>query len=101
MQQSQFLYLRFVAFAVSQMTERTEITTDNLLFGGFLTDLIIDDAVAGHINTHIGWGFIWAGAIDLLEHLIKDWEDFDVAVVVDGGYAIRGEVIWVDHIHVV
>lgn len=47
------------------------------------------DTVAGHIDTHIGRGFIRTVAVDLHEHSTQHRENFHVAVIVYSCFSIN------------
>ena len=91
----------FGAVAPAQVRSGGVVPADDLLLGGVTDGLIVEDAVAGHVDTHVGGRFIRALAVDLLVDAVQDREDLDVAVVVDGGLAVGFEVERVDHVDVV
>ena len=70
----------------------------NLCFGSFLANLIINNAVANHIDTHIGWRLIRAGTCDFLHHGLEHRKSLNVAVVVNGNFAVSLKVIWIDDV---
>ena len=77
------------------------VAADDLLAGGLPAGIIIADAVAGHVDTHVRRRGVGRGAQDLLEQAAQDREDLDVAVVVDGLDAVGSQVEGVDHVDVV
>ena len=91
----------FGAVAPAQIRAGGVVPADDLLLGGLTDGVIVEDAVAGHVDTHIGGRFIRALTVDLLVDAVQDREDLDVAVVVDGGLAVGFEVERVDHVDVV
>lgn len=68
------------------------VTADDLLAGSFLADLIVDDAVSGHVYAHICRGFVGAFAVNLCKDLVQYGENFNVTVVVDGSFSISFQV---------
>ena len=81
--------------------ERLVVAADDLLPARLAADLVVADAVAGHVDAHVRGRGVGGGAQDLLEQAGQDREDLDVAVVVDGLHPVGGQVEGVDHIDVV
>ena len=81
--------------------KRPVVAADDLLLAGRAADLVIADAVAGHIDAHLRGGAVGRGAQDLLEQALQDGEDLDVPVVVDGLDPVGRQVEGVDHVDVV
>ncbi len=46
------------------------VTADDLLLGGLLTDFIVNDAFAHHIDAHVRRGFVGAVSVDSLKNSI-------------------------------
>ena len=89
------------ALAVAALAQGGIVAADDLLTGGGLTGLVVKDAFARHVHTHIGGGLIGALAGDMLKDGAQNGEDLHVPVVVDGGLAVGLEMEGVDHVHVV
>ena len=87
--------------ALTLAAQRGVVAADDLLAGGLADRLVVEDAVAGHVDAHVGWGFVRALAQDLLKGGAQHREDLDIAVVVDGGGAVGLQVERVDHVDVV
>ena len=77
------------------------VAADNLLTGGCTAGLVIDNAVANHVDTHVRGGLVGAEAQDLLEHGNQNGECLHVAVVIDGGDAVSFQMEGVDHVDVI
>ena len=81
------------------VAEVAEIAADDLLPGGLAHDGVVGDAEADAVHAHVRGALVGAG---LLGHLLPDGaeerERVDVAVVVDGGLAVGGEVVRIDHV---
>ena len=100
-QQLELAHAALVAETHADIAERLIVAADDLLAGGLAAGLVVNDAVARHVDAHIGRGVIGTFAGDLLEDGGNDREDLDVAVVVDRGDAVGLEVERVDHVDVV
>ena len=83
------------------MTERPEITADDLLFGCLTYRLVIADTETHHIHTHLRRGLIRALAVDRFEERVKYREYLYVAVIVHRRLARSLQMEGVDHIHVI
>ena len=77
------------------------IPADDLLAGGGAADIVIHDAVARHVNTHIRGRLVGALTLDLLEDRAEDGEDLHIPVVVHGDITVSLQMEGVDHIHIV
>ena len=77
------------------------VAADDLLAGSLAACLVIEDAETGHVDTHIGRGFVRAFAEDSLKDGAEHRIDLNVAVVVDGGLSVSLEMERVDHVHIV
>ena len=71
------------------------------MFCRSLTDGIIADAEADHVDAHVRGRFVGRCSLNLFENRAEYRENSDVAVVVDDGRAIGFEVEGVDLIDVV
>ena len=74
---------------------------ENFFLRGLADDIIVHDAVPGHIHAHVRGGLVGGGAGNALEHGLQHGENFHVPVVVDGGHAVGLQVEGVDHVHVI
>ena len=64
--------------------------------------LVVDDAVARHVDAHIGRGIDTGLSPAICSKMARsDRENLDVAVVVDRGHAVGLQVERVDHVDVV
>ena len=91
----------FGSGALFTLTERLEVAADYFVLRCVAAGVVINNAVARHIDTHIGGRLIGALARYLLKDGVQNGEHLNVAVVVDGGYSVCLKVIGVDHIHIV
>jgi len=91
----------FINLAFFVVTKRNQISTNNLLFGSVSANIVIDDAKAGAIDSHIRgrhiFGFLPG---DFFDDTFDDRKYFQVPVIVDGGFTICFQVEGVDHVHV-
>ncbi len=76
------------------------ISADDFHFCGFRYRVVVVNAVACHVDAHIGRGLVGTLAVNALEKLAQHREDLDVAVVVYGRLAVRFQMERVDHVHV-
>ena len=83
------------------MVECGVVATDDLVVGGLAADVVIADAVAHHIHTHVGRRFVRVLAVDSLEEGVQHREYLDVPVVVDRRLAVGLQMERIDHIHIV
>ena len=77
-------YFFFSTVACEKGIAALIVTADDLLAGSFTAYFVINDAVSGHIDTHICRGFVRAFSHDLFKHCLENREDLYVTVVVDG-----------------
>ena len=90
----------FGTVSVSQSVERIVVPPDDFIVGRFAADLIILEAVAYHIHTHVRRRLVWVFAIYAFEDRIQDREYLDVPVVVDGGLSVGLKMERVDHVDI-
>ena len=64
-------------------------------------DVLVGEAVAYHVDSHVGGRLVGILTVDALEEGVQHWEYFDVAVVVDRGTAIGLQMERVDHVDIV
>ena len=77
------------------------VPADDLLLGSTTAGIVIYDAVARHIDAHIGRTFVGRGAVNALENGIEHREDLDITVVIDGGDTVGFQVERINHIDIV
>ena len=63
--------------------------------------LIIKDAMAGHVDAHIGGRLVRRFSEDVLEHRVQNGEHLNVTVIVDRCFVICLKVERVDHVDIV
>ena len=68
---------------------------------GLAADLVIADAKARHIDTHIGGRLVGRGPHDLLKQAAKDGEGLDIAVVVNRRFAVSLQMEMVNHVDII
>ena len=78
-----------------------EVAAHDLQTRGIAAGIVVHNGVSGHVDAHIGGALIGAFAHDALHHGFEHGECFDVAVVVDGGLAVRLQMERVDDVRVV
>ena len=77
------------------------VAANDLLLGGFAHHLVVEYAVAGHVDTHIGGRLVDVlTAHHLGQQRAHHGEGLQVAVVVDGGGAVGLQMEVVDHVDV-
>ena len=69
--------------------------------GCFPHGLVVNNAVANHVDTHISGGLIGAIAQDLIEHGDQNGEGLYIPIVVYGGHTVSLQVEGIDHVYVV
>ncbi len=90
-----------VAVAVCEAVEGCVVSADDFVFGSFAADLVVVDAEAYHVDTHVSRRFIRVVAVDAFEEGVEHWKYLDVAVIVDSRFSICLEVEGVDHVYIV
>ncbi len=93
--------LLIIASTSRQLVGSRIVTTDNLILGSLAASLIIRDAEAHHVHTHIRRRLVWIATIDTLEQSIEHRINLYVTVVVDGNLIVSLQMEWVDHVHIV
>ena len=78
-----------------------EVAAHDFRTRGIAAGIVVHNGVSGHVDAHIGGALIGAFAHDALHHGFEHGECFDVAVVVDGGLAVRLQMDRVDDIGIV
>ena len=100
-QQTNLVHLAFVVGTVCHLVRSIVEAADDLVARCLAAHLVVADAEAHHVDTHIGGRLVGVLAVDAFEEGIQHGEDFYIAVVVDGGLAVGFQVEGVDHVHVV
>ena len=82
--------------------EVAEVAANDLLAGGVLAGGVVNDAGGDAVDAHVGGAFVGAlaGGVEAGPDLAEDGEGVDVAVVIDGDFAVGLEVEGVDHVDV-
>ena len=83
------------------VAQALHVAAQNLLQRGLAADFVVNDAVAGHVDAHVGGGAVGALAGDQVEHGVQHREDLDVAVVVDRRLPVGLQMEGVDHVDIV
>ena len=83
------------------VAQALKITADDLVQRCLSADLIINNAVARHIDAHIRGRTIRTLAGDQLKHSVDHREDLDIAVIIDGRFSVSLKMERVDHIDIV
>ena len=100
-QQLQLIHSLILALTLAPLTQGIIIAADNLLTSGCADSLIIIDAVARLIDTHIGGGLVGTGTGDSLKNSRQDREYLHVTVIVHGSLTVGLQMEGIDHVHVV
>ena len=100
-QQGDLVHLGLCTPAFRKLAQGGVVAADNLLEGGLAANLVVTDAGAYHIDTHIGRALVGALAVDVLEQGVHHGENLHVTVVVDGRLPIGVHMEGVYHIHIV
>ena len=95
------MYFVFIVSAISQLIGGIVVTTDDLITAGIAAHLIVGDAEAHHIDSHIRGRLIRILTIDTLKQGIQHGENLDVAVIVDSYLVVSLQMERVNHIDVV
>lgn len=81
--------------------ERLIIAANDLLLRRLLTDFVINNTVACHIDAHICWRLVWTVSIDAFKHGGEHRINFNVAVIIYRSFTICFQMKWVDHINII
>ena len=100
-QKFDLIYFTLLTFLKHDPVRGIIVAPDDLHAGSFLAYLIVDNAVSGHVDTHVGGGFVDALTIDRLKHGGKDRKDLDITVIVDSRLPIRFQMERIDHVDIV
>ena len=90
-----------IRVSLAVLAQSVVIAADDLLARGFLAYLVIADAQADHVDSHVCGRLIRRSAVDLFKDRVEKREDFYVAVVVDAGLLVGLEVERIDHVDIV
>ena len=74
---------------------------NDVLAARLTAGLIVHNAVARHVNTHVGRGLVGTASVDALEHGREHGENLHVAVIVDGCNAVGFQMEGVYHVDIV
>ena len=77
------------------------IPADDLLTGCFAADLVIDDAVARHVDAHVRGRLVGTLSDDLFEHDLQHRENLHIPVIVDRGDPVGLQMEGIDHVDIV
>ena len=94
-------YLIVRAFIPDSPVQGIIVTADNFHPGGFTADLIINDTVSCHVDTHVGWGFIGVGTVDSFKNCIQHRENFNIPVVIYSSFPIGFQMEGVNHVDII
>ena len=90
-----------VGIAALIVARRLVVAADDLLPRRSSGHFVVADGESRHVDAHIGRRTVQIFvARDLGQNGAHDGETFHVAVVIDGGHAVRFQMIWIDHIDV-
>ncbi len=84
----------------SHLVQGSIVTAYNFVLRSLATNLIVGNAEAHHVHTHIGRRLVRAVAINTLKERSKHRERLDIAVVVDSHLLVSVVMEGIDHIHV-
>ena len=85
-QQLQFVHQLLIHLSLEPVGEGSIVPAEDLHPGGLAADLVVHDAVARHVHSHVRGGFVGALAQDVLKDGAEHREDLHVPVVVHGGH---------------
>lgn len=96
-----FADFSLVACATCQFVGSVVVASDDFVFRSLAAYFVVANAEAYHVDAHVGRRLVRVGAIDAFEQGVEHREDFDVAIIVDGCFAVSLKMEWVDHVDVV
>ena len=74
---------------------------NDFLAARFAAGFIVHNAIARHVNAHVGRRLVGAAAVDALKHGREHGENLHVTVVVDGRHAVGLQMEGVYHVDIV
>ena len=74
---------------------------DDFLVGGLTAGIVVNDTEACHVDAHVRWGFVRAGAVNPFENRVEHREDIHIPVIVDSCFAVSFQVEGVNHVYIV
>ena len=95
------VYLTFIVGTVGHLVGGIIVAADDLIAAGIAASLVVADAEAHHVDSHVGGTLVGTASIDTFKQSIEHWEYLDVTVVVDGNLVIRLQVERVNHVDVI
>ena len=95
------VYLGFFGKTLADGARGVVIPAYDLLLGRPAHNLVIGNAVTGHVYAHVGRALVWGLPLDLFKDGIKNREYLNIPVVADGCRAVSFEIEGVDHIDIV
>ena len=96
-----FADFSLVASTASQLVGSVIVTADDFVLRSLAANIVIADAEAYHVYTHISRRLVRVRSVNTFEQGVKYGIDFNVAVIVDSYLVISLQVERVDHVHVV
>ena len=95
------VYLMFVVGAEGVAVEGVVMAADDFVARGIAAHFFVAHAEAYHVYAHVGGRLIGVFAVDAFKDGVEHGEYLDVAVVVDGYFAVGFEMQGVNHVDVV
>ena len=90
-----------VVTPLGHITQSGVVAAYDFLLGCLTAHFIIGNAEPGHVDAHIGGRLVGTLSVDAFEDGVQHGEYLDVAVIVDGSFAIGLQMEMVDHVHIV
>ena len=90
-----------IARTVGSLVKSLIVAANYFLLRSLAAHLVIADAEPHHVHAHIGRRLVGIISVNLLKEHIEHRENFNVAVIVYGHFAVSIEVERVDHVHIV
>ena len=87
--------------AVCHSHHRLIIAADNLLTGGFPAHFVVHNAVARHVDAHIGRRLVRTFAVYLFKNGTQYRKNLYITVVVYRGFTVSFQMEGVNHVDIV
>ena len=100
-EEGNLVHLVVVSVSVGQAVQGCIVASDNFVLRGIATHLLIADAEANHVHSHIRGRLVGVLAVDAFEKGVQHGENFRVAVVADSNSSVCFKVEGVDDVDVV
>ena len=104
---TEFVHEEFDAFrdfgadeAFFKISESAVIATDDFVLGSAADGFVVGNTFADNVDAHVGGGVINIAAGDAVEDFFEDWENVEVAIVVDDLFAVVFEMEVINHVDV-